>query len=232
MEVEARERPVYGPAEAAWLVALPRKTLTSWAFGRRYPTSAGPQRWEPLIEPADPKRRLLSFANLVELHVLAALRSCEPAFRVPVPNIRQGLDFMRAHNNTKHPLADLVVHTDFVDLYVEAFEKLFNAARGQAAIREAVEPYLVRVERDGGGRAVRLFPQTRPVELGPRTVAIDPRLRFGRPTLAGTGIETAILKARFSAGDSFEDIAEDLDLAPHLVEEAIRFESREAEHAA
>jgi uncharacterized protein (DUF433 family) len=82
-----------------------------------------------------------------------------------------------------------------------------------------------RVEmRDGV--PVRLFPPTRdPEEASPRFVVMDPRVRFGRPVLAGRGVPTDMLFERFRAGDSPAELAADYDLTPEEVDEAIRYEA-------
>jgi uncharacterized protein (DUF433 family) len=58
-----------------------------------------------------------------------------------------------------------------------------------------------------------------------RMIVFDPRIRFGRPTIAGSGIPTDILFERYLAGDSLTFLAEDYDLTPEEIEEAIRFEA-------
>ena len=55
-------------------------------------------------------------------------------------------------------------------------------------------------------------------------MVIDPRIAFGRLTIAGTGIVTDILKERYKAGDSIEDLAFDYDCDRLSLEEAIRCE--------
>lgn len=71
---DPREIPLYTVAEAAGYLHLPRATLRSWVDGRTY-TASGEERRPPrLIERPDPGDDRLSFNNLVEAHVLRALR--------------------------------------------------------------------------------------------------------------------------------------------------------------
>lgn len=64
--VDSREQPLYTISEAARYLGINTLTLTTWLYGRRYPTKADPKKfWEPVISPADPELRLLSFFNLV-----------------------------------------------------------------------------------------------------------------------------------------------------------------------
>ena len=68
------ELPAYGVSEAAHYLQVPPATLRTWVRGRGYPTARGQKFSEPLIDLADATRCLLSFVNLVEVHVLAAIR--------------------------------------------------------------------------------------------------------------------------------------------------------------
>ena len=72
---DPRESPVYSMAEAARYLRLAPATLRSWILGRPYPKHAGAGFSHPLISIVDRKDQLLSFTNLVEAHVLAALRA-------------------------------------------------------------------------------------------------------------------------------------------------------------
>jgi uncharacterized protein (DUF433 family) len=71
-----------------------------------------------------------------------------------------------------------------------------------------------------------LYPFSRvPAEGSPRTVVMDPRVRFGRPTIAGCGVPTDILFERHQAGDSLTELAQDYDISATEVEEAVRYEA-------
>ena len=103
-------------------------------------------------------------------------------------------------------------------------------------MREILEALLKRIERDERGLAVRLYPfSRRPTVVAPehtlpllkdspRLVVIDPRVGFGRPVLAGTGITTLTIAERFDAGESIEELAADYGRSREEIEEAIRCE--------
>jgi uncharacterized protein (DUF433 family) len=97
---------------------------------------------------------------------------------------------------------------------------------GEAAfLREGLRLRLERVEAKEGVPA-RIYPFSRdPAEGSPRTVVLDPRIRFGRPTVAGSGTPTDVLFERYQAGDSVADLVEDYGLTTAEVEEAIRYEA-------
>src|SRR5215217_96457 len=88
---EPREIPLYGIAEAAHHLHLPAATLRSWVDGRTYKQSDGTKgSSEPLIARPDSGDARLSFNNLVEAHVLRALRV---EHHVPMGHVRRALDY-------------------------------------------------------------------------------------------------------------------------------------------
>lgn len=92
--------------------------------------------------------------------------------------------------------------------------------------KNLVLQFAERVEVENG-LALRLFPFSRkPGVENPRTILIDPRKRFGNPTINGTGVPSQIIWERFQAGDGVCCLAEDYEINIEQVEEAIRFESR------
>ncbi len=213
----AREMPLYAVSDAARILNLPSATARAWSLGRRYPTESGEKTWMPLIEIADKASKRLSFANLVELHVLSVLRGKQ----VRCEKIRTARKFISQQMKTSHPLADVDTHTDCVDVYVEYMGMLLNASLSQRVLREAVESRLERIERNQEGLAARLFPIT--TRSDSRAIVIDPQRRFGRAVLASCDIETDAIASRFRAGDSVRELAKDLGVTETDVEEALRF---------
>ncbi len=220
---DPRELPAYGIAEAAHYLCIPIATLRSWVRGRYYPTEAGRKYFRPVISLPDPQLGSLSFVNLVEAHVLDAIRR---EHRIPLPKVRSAMDYVRKRFASKHPLAEQKFETDGVDLFVSRFDGLISASEsGQLAMRELIKARLRRIEHDASGFAARLYPFTRHDGLDqPKFVVIDPLISFGRPTITGTGITTSILAERYKAGDSMDALADDYGCERAQVEEAVRCE--------
>ncbi len=220
---DPREMPAYGLAEAAHYLRIPIATLRSWVRGRYYPTERGRQFFKPVIELPDPKLVSLSFVNLVEAHVLDAIRR---EHNIPLPKVRTALDYVKRHFDSQHPLADHEFQTDGAALLLSRFEKLIAVSEaGQLAMKEMLAAHLRRVEHDAKGLAARLYPFTRKREADePKIIVIDPWVSFGRPTIAGTGIATAIVAERYKAGESVDELAHDYDCQRGHVEEAVRCE--------
>jgi uncharacterized protein (DUF433 family) len=202
---------------AAWL-NLPTATVRAWAKGQYYDARGKRRFFRPVIEPTRvgvPRNGplALSFVNFVELHVLSALRRVHA---VSLPKIRRSIEYLAAHYpDVNHPLADLDLLTDGLDLWL--------------GIKDVLEAHLRRVERGPHGEALRLypFPHTGDVANQPRSIVVDPEVAFGRPTLVGTAIPTRVIAGRFDAGESLESLIEDFGRPQEDILEAIRWERRE-----
>ena len=221
--LDPRELPAYSVPEAARYLRLPPATLRSWVIGRPYPTAGGERFFTPLIHLPQEGWPVLSFVNMVEAHVLEAIRRRE---NIALPKARAAVRSLERLYRSRHPLAEHQFETDGVDLFIREARLLINLSQaGQLAMREIVTAYLRRIERDVKGLPIRLYPFTRKREPDePRAVVIDPFVSFGRPVLAGTGIATAVLAERFKAGESVEDLAKDYGRSALDIQEALRCE--------
>ena len=65
---DVREHPRYSIEEAADYLHVPPSTMKAWMRGQRYRTNGRLRIFLPVIQPADPKNKLLSFYNLAEAH--------------------------------------------------------------------------------------------------------------------------------------------------------------------
>lgn len=227
---DPRDRPAYTLAEAAGYARVRLPTAREWVLGRPPRASIRRHAAPAVIKPAatDPIC-LLSFSNLVELFVLADLRRDHG---VPLQRVRAALRYVRETLGIDRPLIRAEFKTDGVDLFLEHIVEhqdgaaLVNAsAQGQLGMRAALEARLERVEWDAHKIAKRLFPFVRPQAVGqPRTIMIDPRMGFGRPVIADTGIRTNIIVERFRAGESAPELARDYNVHLGAIEDALRCE--------
>jgi uncharacterized protein (DUF433 family) len=224
------DQPAYRTAEAARILALPQTTVTAWCFGHDYVHRDGSRkRFRRVVEPANPRGRELSFVNLCELHVLAAIRRHHG---VTLPEVRKAIDFVRHELDVPRPLATQQFLTNGVNLFVEHAGELLNVSQqGQHAMREDFQRALQRIEFGEHGGPIVLFPFTRDAASDgdhPKSVVVDPARSFGRPVLARVYVRTEVVEQRFLAGDTIAEIADDYRVREADVEEALRFEHRRA----
>jgi uncharacterized protein (DUF433 family) len=217
---DPREIPIYSIPQAAQYLRLRKDRLRDWVGGWFSKTKADKRFFEPLIKLPHPnnfellpqsKTTLLSFTNLVEAHVLKQLST--------------ELDYINDHLSTPQLYGGIEFQIKGIDLLFERFGQQLAARDREQEARQILETYFDRIVRDKAGLPIKLFPFTKLSGSDePKTVMIDPRISFGRPVLAGTGIPTAILAERYKAGDSIDELAEDYNCDRLQIEEGIRCE--------
>jgi uncharacterized protein (DUF433 family) len=221
--VPGTERPRYSIAQAARYIRISPTTLRSWVAGRPYPTSGGQRYSPPLVLRPDPEDPRLSFLNLVECHVLRALRTRHD---VPMAAVRTALDYAENEFKIKRLLLKDELRTAAGTVFIERLGQLIDLGRsGQIVIQELLQGHLQRIERDLEGMPLRLFPVNTARGLdGPKIVSIDPRISFGHPFITGKGVRTQTIVERLDAGESREALAADYQLNDAEIDEAILYE--------
>lgn len=222
-KIDIKEMPAYTVSEAAHYLSVPPATVRYWSTGQGdYP---------PIIDIAQSSPAVLSFYNLVELHVLAATRR---QHEVSMHKVKSAIHYLKKNTSSKmgenHPLISEQMQTDGLDLFIEEAGKLVSISQaGQTAIKEVLSAALQRIERNNHGIPIRLFPFTHTdTKDAPALVVIDPSLSAGRPVISGTGLATEIIAERYKAGESVEELADDYQRTQREIEEAIRCELRVA----
>jgi uncharacterized protein (DUF433 family) len=217
----AADATAYTGANVARLLALPAATVRAWFFGMPNSTE---REFARGLTPADPRRRLLSFVNLCEAHVLAIVRQSR---RVPLPSVRTAMRNLAEVRKVNHPLLSrrLLAKAQDGSFVDDGDGRLLQMTMSdQYAMREIFEQALWRIQWNERDVPVRLFPV--PVYAGspdtaPRQVAIDSALRFGRPILLGAGVTTEVIADRFQAGDTIDEFAADFGVDSAAIEEGI-----------
>ena len=215
--------PAYSVSEAARHLRVSPATLRAWVAGRPYPTSAGERQSARLIHPAQAEPPMLSFWNLVEAHVLRALRT---EHGVPIPAVRKALRYAEKELGIEHLLLRRDLQTEAGRLFLERYGQLIDLSNsGQLAMKKMLEAHLRRVEWDPSRLPVRLYPFLAGSESeDDRTIAIDPRVAFGRPVVRRAGVSTQAIVQRLDAGESVADIASDYELTQAEIEQAALYE--------
>ena len=218
---DPRELPAYSFADAGRLLTVNPSTIRNWAKGHEH--------FRPVLTvPTESVVDAISFFNLIETFVLDELRR---RHRFSLQELRPYIAYMRdTFPTATYPLAQ-------VDLFVSNNElfgrfgksQLVNISRGgQLVLEEVLRDLLERVEKGPSGEGiVKLFPfitRQRTID-SPRVVEVNPRVRFGQPVIAGTGIPTAVVAQRFAGGDSIAKLAEEYDRTTEQIEQVIQYES-------
>ena len=218
---DLRELPAYSISEAAHYLTLPAATVRYWSVGLGDHNSL-------ITASQSSPTLLLSFLNLSELHVLAAIRR---EHVVTMPKIRKAIQYLVEKvpvegANGKHPLLNHNLETNGLDLFIERYGQLINISQSvQTAMRGIISAALKRIARDPDGIPIKLYPFTRnSIENAPSVVVIDPTISAGRPVINGTGLTTQIIAERYKAGDSVKTLVADYERTDAEIEEALRCE--------
>jgi uncharacterized protein (DUF433 family) len=221
---DPREVPMYTVAEASHHLHVPSATLRSWVVGRDYRAGGAVRRSRPLIHLPDTADGRLSFTNLVEAHVLRALRA---QHQVPMKHVRRALDYAERKCRIDRLLIRPELRAAAGEIFLSEYGRLLNLSRaGQLAMEMILEKFLRRLDRDVAGLPVRLypFPGVEDSASDKRIVTIDPLVSYGRPAIARKGISTAILAERVNAGEDLKDLAYYYDLSEEEIGEALVYE--------
>jgi uncharacterized protein (DUF433 family) len=191
--LDTRELPNYSLPEAAHYLRVPVAVLKALFF------QSGSK--PAVFRLPDPKKRLLSFFNLVEAHVLLSVRRNNA---IPSTKIRKAIRYVEKTMGLKRPL----LHRKF---------------------REVIKVYFPRIEWDKKGLPKKFYPfvlQGAPEDQQPYSILIDPTISGGLPVLTGTGIAAHVVAERFLAGESVFDLAKDYRRNMVELDDLIRFETQ------
>jgi uncharacterized protein (DUF433 family) len=220
---DPRNVAAYTLTEVARYLKLPAATLRSWVIGRPYPKGEGVAQFRPLIDPSSRQPPLLSFWNLVEAHVLRALRT---EHGISLKDLREAIRYAERHLRIDRLLLDKRLCTDAGKVFLDRYGQLINlSASGQLAMRKMLDAHLKRIEWADISAPIRLYPfVASAAETLERPIAIDPTIAFGRPIVVRAGVTTQAIADRIDAGEAVDEIAADYGLERADVEQAVLYE--------
>ena len=204
--------PAYRVGDAARYSGAPAQTVGYWHH------RGG--RLGPLL-PNRQKRRPLSYLELVEVAFVATFRE----LGVPLQRIRRSRVYAAQVLNSEYPFAEHTWLTEGhhamldlrqIDDDASIDGLVVGDAGGQIAWQEMVGERFAQFDYEQGLALVWH------VRGRNSRVTIDPRISFGAPTVRG--IPTWVLKGRWNAGESIEDIEDDLGLGKEDIRQGLRFE--------
>ena len=201
--------PAYRIGEAARYVGAHSSTVSSWHYGNN-----------PLL-PGHDAKKALNYLELVEVAFVAFFRQ----MGVPMHRIRKAREYIQQNMTAEYPLAEYQFKTEGMRILMDydQFDHDPNMARiivasdsGQLAWSELIADRFAAFEYEYD-LAMRWHP------AGPESkVIIDPRISFGAPIISG--LPTWVIKGRYIAKESPEEIAEEFGLPLDDVIEALHFE--------
>jgi uncharacterized protein (DUF433 family) len=223
-----RDVPRYTVAQASRYLNLPPSTLRSWIKGRPYQAGAKTVRSKPLIHVTG---GMLSFSQLVEAHLMRALRVDE---RVRMSKLRTAKLVAERKYGIQHLMFSPDLRAAPGELFLERYGELINLGRsGQLAMWLVWQAHLKRVQWGAQG-ANKLFPFlpdfvaiqgfSAEARVNDPIISIDPTVSFGRPILVSKGIRTSAIVSRINADEDPDTVAQDYGIERYEVDAAIAYE--------
>ena len=165
-----------------------------------------------------PRDRVVTFADLVRLRMIALLRSRG----IDYARIQEAEAYARELTHHPQPFVTEPMWTHSSDIFLAVQEHSIAATRaGQIALpllHEVLEPAHHRMEFGADDVASIWRPEPR--------VSIDPRIRFGEPCINGTRVPTETIASLCSAGETAEGLARLYGLTSSDVQAALVWERR------
>ncbi|MBX6364813.1 MAG: DUF433 domain-containing protein [Gemmatimonadetes bacterium] len=192
-------RGIFTVEEAARLLRESPAGVRRWAFGYERCRAGRAVHYPPLIVTELPEiegGRALTFLELVELMCIRGFRRAGVRWHL----VRRAAATAARVFGTSHPFALRRFFVDPAGIYglleeEDGSESLLELSGGaQYALDALIRPYLGQLDFDPSDIAERWWP------LGHEgRIAVDPRIAFGHPTIAGTGIPAETLAAAVDA---------------------------------
>jgi uncharacterized protein (DUF433 family) len=210
---DPRDVPLYSVSQAATFIGVSVTALKEWVR----PGTDDVQPRRPLLHLADTVTERLSFANLLDAHILEVTRK----YHIPSADVQSALVDAQAYENcTTHPLLSTTFCKQGKRRFVEFLsEAAATAEREKRPSRRRLEfkerllhdlrRHLNRIDRDENGDPYQVFPVRRNQN---GHVVLNVNLLAGHPVLAGTGIRVEYLRGLYDRGTSVQEIAEEYDL--------------------
>ena len=171
--------------------------------------------------PGREPRRPLNYLELIEVAFVAFFRS----LGLSMKKIRTARDYVATNMTSEYPLAEHRFKTEGMYILMEyhrfdpdpRFEQIIVADRwGQLAWGDMLGNKFAHFDYEYE-IALRWHPAGRD-----SLVVIDPRVSFGAPMVHG--LPTWVIKGRWNAGESMDEISEDFAIPQEAIKDALAFE--------
>lgn len=161
------------------------------------------------------REKVFNFYTLVELITVSAFRSLNVSFSKIKNAHKIGAEVLE----TRYPFAKKGFMTDGVNIIhnLDQVSSVLLDSKKQLAFRKLIEPYCNKIDFDQVNLlASRYWPMGRS-----HRIVIDPKHKFGEPTIADTNISASVINNFIKSGESVSFIAEEYGISEQAVKDAV-----------
>ena len=223
---DPRDLPRYTYVDAARATNVPATTIAAWVRGQDYRRKHDVARFRPVIKRPDPRDTRLSFNNLLETHVLRALREVH---EVQLRTVRRAIDDAERRHGIQRLLISAQLRSSGGQLFLDSYFHLVSLdAASQWAMRSVLKQYLTRVRL--ADAAPEEAPEFFPIPRNPRhrdrdLILLSPLVAFGQPIIKRVGVSTRAIAERVNAHEDPASVMGDYGLNEDEFDEAVRYET-------
>ncbi len=193
-------------------------------MGQQYRRKSDRAFFRPVIARPSESDPRLSFTNLIEAHVLRALRTVH---EVDLSCIREAVGLAEQEFGIERLLIRPELRASAGKLFLDRYTELLELSGAVPTVMLGMlDEYLKRVTFDETMLPIEFRPYSRhPGDPGRELVSLSPFVGFGRSLIRRVGISTQAIVQRLEAGESAEEIVRDYGLNQDELEEAILYEA-------
>lgn len=215
----------YTYRDAAKATGVPATTIGAWFRGQTWYKSGSAGYFRPVLERPDPSESRLSFNNLLEVHVLRALRTVH---EVRLDKVREAITLAQKEYGVPRLLISNKLHAGGGELFLQTYSDLVHLTQGhQTVIRELFLQFLERITVEGAhADLLPFYPFPKNPALGTqKLILVSPFVQFGAAVISRTGVSTATIARRVVGGEDKASIVGDYDLREAEFDEAVLYEA-------
>ncbi|MFD9125424.1 DUF433 domain-containing protein [Kitasatospora sp. NPDC059571] len=210
--VDKLHDPLLTVRDAARHLMIPDSTMYRWTHQDAAEA--------PIVHSVTPLQKgwpSIPFVAIVEGYVARALREVG----LSLPKIREAAAAVRQEFGDPYGLATRRIATDGVDIFAEFSDgDLARVCDKQRPFREFIQEHLRYIHWDKTDDYPQRLRLRQYHDVAP--VIIDPRFGWGAPVLESTKIPVDAVVGLWTAGESFDDIADEYQIGVDQVEEVCR----------
>jgi uncharacterized protein (DUF433 family) len=209
---------VYTISEAARLTKLRAARASEWFRGRQAPSRIV----RPVFDsdyPTVNDEYAISFLDLIELNIAGKLREAH----ITLPYLRKSYKYLKEKFGD-HPFCQRQIFIDGKTIFTQGLNEeesahFLQAITDQWYMSTIKKPFLEKIEYDP------ITKQASRWNIADQIV-VDPKYRFGKPFVAGTGLSTSVLfHSYYANGEDAEAVAKWFGVERRHVIAAVDFEN-------
>ncbi len=214
-------RGIYTLPQAARLLRVPTPVLHYWIGERKDKDVAS------IIVRQFATERILTFAELMELHFVKLFRDEDVSFQA----IRKAAKRASDKYHSDYPFTFKRFDTDGRSIFATCKNEETNKElveeldHGQLVFKQIIRPFFKRLDYLSTNDVGRFWP-LRTSSNNSGRIVLDPERRYGQPLDADTGVPTEAIRQAVTAGDGQDakTVARWFDIPLEAVKAAMKFE--------